>query len=133
MVKKIKLKKIENVVDSDGYVSNIEDIIGEVKNITLKVTIIDIFKLELEDGIIVVTRLKDNSGIISAILVVDRESDYKEFINNISANNMYIVKGNSVILREPTDNDLDIIKEKLKGIININDIYLVITSIQKIN
>ena len=133
MVKKIKLKKIENVVNSDSYVSNIEDIVGEVKNIILKVTIIDIFKLELEDGIIVVLRLKDNSGMISAILVVDRESDYKEFINNISANNMYLVKGNSVILREPTDNDLDIIKEKLKGIININDIYLVITSIQKIN
>ena len=133
MVKKIKLKKIENVVNSDSYVSNIEDIVGEVKNIILKVTIIDIFKLELEDGIIVVLRLKDNSGMISAILAVDRESDYKEFINNISANNMYLVKGNSVILREPTDNDLDIIKEKLKGIININDIYLVITSIQKIN
>ncbi len=133
MNKEFKLKKITRQISEDEYISNINDIMGEVKNITLKATIIAIKKLELKEGIIVGLKLKDKNGIMPALLLGSRDTEFKNLLKELSLNEVYLIKGNTLILKEPNEKELDIIKNYLTDIINVGDIFLAIRSIKKVN
>ena len=122
----MKIKDIGLDVD-DSYITSINDIAGEVKNITLKVEITDIKKVELEEGIIECLKLKDNSGIISGIIISNRNKE----LNVV--NKTYLVKGNVVILKEPNDKELDFIKDKISSFIKVGDMYIVIKVLKEVN
>ena len=106
---------------------------GEVKNITLKATIIDMKRLELKEGIIVGLKLKDQSGIMPALLIGSRDIEFKNLLKELSLNEVYLIKGNTLTLKEPNEKELDIIKNHLTDIINVGDIFLALKSIKKVN
>ena len=112
MRKKIKLKDIDTTINFNEYVSNIVDIVGKEKNIILK--------------------LKDDSGVIPAILIGNRNSNFKKIIQNLKINDTYLIKGNTNILNRPNDEELSFIFKKINSIINIGDIYLIVNAIKKI-
>ena len=69
-MKKINFKKINTTVENlDGYITNISDICGKLKDITVCGEIVDIKKLEKDDYIFVFLTLKDSSGSIICLLV----------------------------------------------------------------
>ena len=101
-MKKINLKKINTTVENlDGYITNISDIYGKLKNITVCGKITDIKKLEKDNHIFVFLTLKDNSGSIICLLIGNRE-DIKLILKDININDIYRVNGNVNIL---SDND----------------------------
>ncbi len=52
--KKINLKKVETNVNLDEYISNISNIIGVVRNITLKAKITNINKIEFDEVMMII-------------------------------------------------------------------------------
>ena len=117
--------------NSYEYISNIDDVIDEIKDITFKATIIKMKKLEFKQGIIVALTIKDNTATMPAILIGNRGDEFKKNVNNIVINDNYIITGNTKILKDPNDEELDIIKSKLSNIINVGDIFLAIKTIHK--
>ena len=57
----------------DNYISNIEDIVGKTKNVTIQATVKEIKKFEFEDTLVVILNLVDNSGEISGYIVSDKK------------------------------------------------------------
>ena len=43
----------------DNYISNIEDIVGKTKNVTIQATVKEIKKFEFEDTLVVILNLVD--------------------------------------------------------------------------
>lgn len=102
MIQKINFKKIDTTIKNfDGYITNISDIYGKLKNITVCGEITDIKKLEKDNHIFVFLTLNDNSGSIICLLVGNRE-DIKLILKDININDIYRVNGNVNIL---SDND----------------------------
>ena len=132
MYKDIKLKNVKLKIDSDAYISKINDIVDEIKNITLKAKIIDMKKLELKKGFIVALKLKDDTGIITAILLGNRDDEFKNNLKTLNINDTYLIKGNTVILNDFTNKDLDIIK-RINNFIKEGDMILAIWAIETIN
>ena len=111
----MKLKSIETKIDSNEYISNIDDIVDEIKNITIKARIIGIKRLEFKKGIIVTLIIEDNSGSIPAIMIGNREEEFKNIIKSLEIGQVYLFQGNTMILSDPNDNELDIIKNKFSS------------------
>ncbi len=127
----MKLKSIETKIDSNEYISNIDDIVDEIKNITIKARIKGIKRLEFKQGIIVALNIEDNSGTIPAIMIGNREEEFKNIIKSLEIGQVYLFQGNTMILSDPNDNELDIIKNKLSNIIKVGDMFLAVKAIQK--
>lgn len=127
----MKLKSIETKIDSNEYISNIDDIVDEIKNITIKARIKGIKRLEFKKGIIVTLIIEDNSGAIPAIMIGNREEEFKNIIKSLEIGQVYLFQGNTMILSDPNDNELDIIKNKLSNIIKVGDMFLAVKAIQK--
>lgn len=127
----MKLKSIETKIDSNEYISNIDDIVDEIKNITIKARIKGIKRLEFKHGIIVALTIEDNSGAIPAIMIGNRDEDFKNIIKGLEIGKVYLFQGNTMILSDPNDNELDIIKNKLSNVIKVGNMFLAVKAIQK--
>lgn len=135
MSKDIKLKSVNNVVN-DSYISKINNIVENVRDITLEVEVKKYKIFELKDIILTILHFEDETGIICALLVGNRnDEDLKKIINNIGVKNYYRVRGSISSLNENMYEDLN---DMLSDDINIKD-YLIgnkllsITGIQNIS
>ena len=138
MKKEFKIKKIANYIDSN-YITNIDDIMTEIKDITIESKILDIKKLEFDKEIMVFLLLKDSLNSlyleyfdISSLLVGNRDGDFKKLLADLNINHNYLFKGDTLILREP-DTDLIFIKDKIKDFVKVGDLFFLIKSLQKID
>ena len=73
MIKKINFKKIETKVPYDTFISKIDGLVGQVKNVTLDVNVISKKIYELDDAMFVLLNIFDNTGEMSALLVGHRD------------------------------------------------------------
>ena len=128
----MKLKNVSLDVDDD-YITKINDIVDEVKNVTLKVVIAEVKKFEFKNGIMLCLKLKDDGGTISGILIGNRNKEVMDIINNLKRNKTYLVKGNAVILRDPNDKELNFIKDKISSFIKVGDMFIAIKALKEIN
>ena len=90
----------------DNYISNIEDIVGKTKNVTIQATVKEIKKFEFEDTLVVILNLVDNSGKISGYIVSDKDKQELEIIDSISKDHRYFIRGNILILNDEVINNL---------------------------
>ena len=90
----------------DNYISNIEDIVGKTKNVTIQATVKEIKKFEFEDTLVVILNLVDNSGEISGYIVSDKDKQELEIIDSISKDHRYFIRGNILILNDEVINNL---------------------------
>ena len=105
-MKEIKLKytKINlKLEDFDGYITNIESIIGPIKNITVEVEVKKNKVYEYKDSISLFCNIEDNTGSMTAFLIGSRD-DMKEIVNVLKENNRYLICGNASI---PDMEDID--------------------------
>ena len=112
------IKKKDNNIDTN-YISNIVDIYGIVKDVTLKAKLITIRVFEFTDTIMCILNFYDNTGKISSFLINDKDADFKNLIKSLTVDNTYLVKGNI------TDIDEDYISDfKKETNANLED-YLI--------
>ena len=112
------IKKKDNNIDTN-YISNIGDIYGNVKDVTLKAKLTTIRVFEFTDTIMCILNFYDNTGKISSFLINDKDADFKNLIKSLTVDNTYLVKGNI------TDIDEDYISDfKKETNANLED-YLI--------
>lgn len=135
MSKDIKLKSVNSIV-SDDYISKINNIVENIRDITLEVKVSKYKIFELKNVILTILYLEDKTGSICALLVGSRDDEsFKNIINHIGINSSYRVRGSISSLNEEMYEDLNDI---LGNYINIKD-YLIgdklltITGIQNIS
>ena len=127
------MKGIKTTINSSDYISNINDVVGIIKDVTFEVEIIDIIKVEIKNGFFIFLKLKDNSGIIPAILIGKRdEDDLKQFIKDLKINDTYLVKGNINVLEQEDAHELDYFKDKIGNFIEVGKEFLSIKAIKEI-
>lgn len=103
MTNKLKLNKINTKIDNfDGYITNIDDIFGKLKNITIKGTITNIKKLEFDKYIFAFVTIKDDKKEIVCLLAGIRD-DMKSLLKDMNVNDNYLLQGNMSILNEEKD------------------------------
>ena len=115
MTNKLKLNKINTKINNfDGYITNIGDIFGKLKNITIKGTITDIKKMEFDNYIFAFVTVKDDNKEIVCLLVGIRD-DMKSLLKDMNVNDNYLLQGSVSILNEENDDFNDFpIKEYIK-------------------
>lgn len=115
---KVKYKSVKTEVPDDTYISKIESVIGKVKNVTFEVSLEDMKIYELEDVMFVIMNIKDNTGVMSALIVSNNDNETKEVINTISNNlkSKYLISG-------MTATNVDFMREQLNELTENNDIF----------
>ncbi len=115
-----------------NHISNIENITGKVKDITIQATVKEIKKFEFEDTLVIILNLVDNSGKINGYIVSDRDKQELEIIDSISKDHQYSIRGNILILNDEVINNLF---SDYKEIINYiqSDKLLVVHSIKEVD
>ena len=115
MTNKLKLNKINTKINNfDGYITNIGDIFGKLKNITIKGTITDIKKMKFDNYIFDFVTVKDDNKEIVCLLVGIRD-DMKSLLKDMNVNDNYLLQGSVSILNEENDDLIDFpIKEYIK-------------------
>ena len=112
------IKKKDNNIDTN-YISNIGDIYGNVKDVTLRAKLITIRVFEFTDTIMCILNLDDGTGKISAFLINDKDDDFKNLVKSLTVDNTYLARGNI------TDIDEDYISDfKKETNANLED-YLI--------
>lgn len=107
MINKLKLNKISVKIDNfDGYITNIGDIFGKLKNITIKGQITNIKKIEFDNYIFAFVTVKDDNNEIICLLTGIRD-DMKSLLKEINANDNYLLQGNVSIINEEDDDDFN--------------------------
>ena len=103
MTNKLKLNKINTKIDNfDGYITNISDIFGKLKNITIKGQITNIKRLEFDKYIFAFVTLKDDNSKIVCLLTGIRD-DMKSLLKEMNVNDNYLLQGSVSILNEEND------------------------------
>lgn len=124
MTKKMNFKKIITSIPEDTFISDIDGLVGNVKNVTLEVRIDDIKSFELDDTMFIFLEMHDgNCTKIKGIMVGPRDSEFKTLVKSINTNSKYRVSGNISTL-DDEDIDLPFIKQ------NKGDKVLCITALQ---
>ena len=135
MSKDIRLKKVDNIVN-DGYISEINNIVEDIRDITLEVKVEKYKIFELKNVILTILHLEDKNGKICALLAGSRDDeDFKKIINCIGINCYYRIRGSISFFNKEMYEDLD---NMLGNDINIKDYLigdklLIITGIQNIS
>ena len=112
------IKKKDNNIDTN-YISNIGDIYGNVKDVTLRAKLITIRVFEFADTIMCILNFDDGTGKISAFLINDKDDDFKNLVKSLTVDNTYLARGNI------TDIDKDYINDfKKETNANLED-YLI--------
>lgn len=112
------IKKKDNNIDTN-YISNIGDIYGNVKDVTLRAKLITIRVFEFTDTIMCILNFYDNTGKISAFLINNKDDSFKNLVKSLTVDNTYLARGNI------TDIDKDYINDfKKETNANLED-YLI--------
>ena len=112
------IKRKDNNIDTN-YISNIGDIYGNVKDVTLRAKLITIRVFEFTDTIMCILNFDDGTGKISAFLLNDKDDDFKNLVKSLTVDNTYLARGNI------TDIDKDYINDfKKETNANLED-YLI--------
>lgn len=112
MIKKINFKKIETKVPYDTFISKIDGLVGQVKNVTLDVNVISKKKIyELDDAMFVLLNIFDNTGEMPALLVGHRDSDFQHLIQDIRIGLKYRIVGNVSMIDDSFDESLPFLDE----------------------
>ena len=120
--KDIKLKEVKNSVINNN-ITNINDIVGKNKNITIEATLTDYKIFKLDNTTTTILNLKDGTGDITGLFV----GEY----NNLSNNNIYKIRGNVVLIEDINLDEFNqLINDDIKKYIIDNKLFC-ITSIQK--
>lgn len=106
MTKKINFRKIETTIPEDKFISTIIGLIGKIKNVTLDVNVVSKKIYELEDSMFVFLDIADNTGGMSAVLVGNRNVDFRTLVQNIKFGVNYRVAGNVSVIDDSFDDDL---------------------------
>ena len=115
MIKKINFKKIETKVPYDTFISKIGGLVGQVKNVTLDVSVISKKIYELDDAMFVLLNIFDNTGEMSALLVGHRDSDFQHLIQDIKIGLKYRIVGNVSMIDDSFDESLPFTNEIKNG------------------
>ena len=135
MSKDIILKKVDDIVN-DGYISKINDIVENIRDITLEGKVEKYKIFELKNVILTILHLEDENGKICALLAGSRnDEDFKKIMARIGINCFYRVRGSVSSLNREMYEDLD---NMLGNDMNIKDYLignklLIITGIQNIS
>ena len=120
------IKKKDNNIDTN-YISNIGDIYGNVKDVTLRAKLITIRVFEFADTIMCILNLDDGTGKISAFLINDKDDSFKNLVKSLTVDNTYLARGNitDIVLLHISDIDKDYINDfKKETNANLED-YLI--------
>ena len=117
MNKKINFRKIETTIPEDNFISSISGLIGKIKNVILVVNIASKKFYELEDTMFIFLDIVDNAGGMSAVLVGNRNADFRTLVQDIKLGLKYRIAGNVSVIDDSLDDDLpfrdEIIGDKL--------------------
>nr|MBP3259274.1 hypothetical protein [Bacilli bacterium] len=121
-MKDIGIKEIKTNIPNDAFVSHIEGIIGNVKNVIFEGSFSNMHVYELEKGMIALFDFTDKTGTIPALMFGSRNKNFKDFLESIIMTHTYKVQGN-VRLVEEADEQLPFSKNLLnKNILAITAI-----------
>lgn len=98
------IKKKDNNIDTN-YISNIGDIYGNVKDVTLRAKLITIRVFEFTDTIMCILNFYDNTGKISAFLINNKDDSFKNLVKSLTVDNTYLARGNITDIDEDYIND----------------------------
>lgn len=113
MVKKIGIKKINTTIPSDVFISKVNSIMEDIKNITFNGVIKNKEVLEYKDYMCVLLDFEDNTGSIKALIIGNRDKEFKNLINSINTNSNYKIHGNVVLINDVDSNEFPFI-DKIK-------------------
>lgn len=114
MIKKLKFRGINGRIKKfDEYISKIESLVGNIKNVVIEATIEKIKIFEYENTILVLMKVNDGSDNITTLLIGNRDNNFKNIVKMLDVNNLYLIRGNVYI------NYAEIFKENL-NLLNIN-------------
>lgn len=130
MTKKVKIKEINNKVKNfDGYITKIESIAGKIKDVVIEATIKKLKIYEKEDIILVLMNIEDETDNITALLMNERDLEFKMLVKKLEVNNKYRIRGNVLMDNEEISQEyFSLAQEELN-----EDKLLFITSIGNIN
>ena len=103
MTRKINFRKILTTIPYDSFVSQIHGLVGRTKNVTLDVNIASKRIYELEDTMFVFLDILDNTGNMSAVLVGNRNVDFRTLVQNIKLGLKYRIAGNISLIDDSLD------------------------------
>lgn len=82
------------MIMKEDYISNIGDLYGDVKNVTIKGKLIGIKIFEFNDTIMCLLNVGDNTGEISAFLISDKDASFKDLVKSLTIDDTYVIRGN---------------------------------------
>ncbi len=103
MTRKINFRKILTTIPYDSFVSQIHGLVGRTKNVTLDVNIASKRICELEDTMFVFLDILDNTGNMSAVLVGNRNVDFRTLVQDIKLGLKYRIAGNVSLIDDSLD------------------------------
>jgi len=119
-MKNIEIKKIKTNISDDKFVSHIEGIIDNVKNVVFEGIFSNMNVFESEKCMIVLLDFSDKTGTISAIICGRRNPNFKKLLENLIMKHTYKIQGN-VYKIEDFDMHLPFSKDLLnKNIITVS-------------
>ena len=114
MAKKIGFKKIVTNIPYDSFISQIDSLLGKVKNVTLDVSIVSKKIYEEEDYMYVLLTIFDSSGEMSALLVGNRDVEFQTLVQDIKIGLKYRVVGNVSMVDDSFDEKL-LFEDEISG------------------
>lgn len=111
MAKKIGFKKIVTKIPYDSFISQIDSLVGKVKNVTLDVSIVSKKIYEEENYMYVLLTIVDSSGEMSALLVGNRDKDFQSLVQDIRFGLKYRIVGNVAEIEDSFDEKLPFLNE----------------------
>ena len=124
-MKDIGIKEIKTNIPNDTFVSRIDGIIGNVKNVVFEGSFSNMHVYELEKGMIVTFDFNDKTGTIPALIIGDRDKDFKDFLESIILSHTYRVRGNVRLVEEADDQlpfSKDLLNKSILAITAIDDL-----------
>ena len=131
---KVKYKNIKTDIPSNTRISKIENAVNKDKNVTFEVIIDDKNIYEIEDTILMILSIRDDTENISALVVGNNTIETENLFKSICLQEKYSINGNITTdidfvyegLLELVKDDKKIKKEMLKNKL------LLVRAIQKI-
>lgn len=124
-MKNIELKEIKTNIPKDAFLSRIEGIIGNVKNVAFEGTFSNMHVYELQKGIIALFDFSDKTGTIPALIVGNRNKKFKDFLENLIMKHTYKVRGNVCKIEEDDEQlpfSKDLLNKSILAITAVDDL-----------
>lgn len=117
--KKNYIYQVETTVRDFDYISKIGDIVSKAKNVVFEVEISKYKVFEYKDYVLLILKLKDDTGYISSWLISNHDDNFKNILKMIDKKNArYYIKGDvSIIDIEDKDFIDEMNKIREKGIV----------------